>query len=234
MNVKEPKTMLDCISLESCELFADMPISIQMELIDSATPRSYARRERIFFTGDRIKKVLMLVEGCVKLTQNTERGNEIILRLHRPGEVLGAPDWEPGEFHSYTAQAVQACEVLVWDARTMQAAKARFPQLQRNAGKLIARALNNLQRRFCVLATGEVTSRLAQGVVHLVEEIGQHDNSNVEICLSQEELGQLTAVSPWEVCRQLSKWEREGLVRLRREVIEVQNVPGLLSLCKAN
>ena len=226
--------MLDCISLESCELFADMPISIQMELIDSATTRSYARRERIFFAGDRIKKVLTLVEGCVKLTQNTEWGNEIILRLHRPGEVLGAPDWEPGEFHSYTAQAVQACKVLIWDAKTMKAAKERFPQLQRNASKLIVRALNNMQRRFCVLATGEVTSRLAHGVAHLVEEMGQNANSNVEICLSQEELGQLTAVSPWEVCRQLCRWEREGLVRLRREVIEVQDVPGLLSFCKVD
>jgi hypothetical protein len=36
------------------------------------------------------------------------------------------------------------------------------------------------------------------------------------------------------VCRELKKWERQGLVRLRREVIEVQDVQGLLGLCETN
>jgi CRP/FNR family transcriptional regulator, nitrogen oxide reductase regulator len=231
---QEPKIAPDGQWLESCELFAGLPRSVQVEVMDSATKRSYARRERMFSAGDRIEKVLLLVEGCVKLTQTTEGGSEVILRFHGPGEAVGMPDWVPGDVHFYTAQALDVCSVLVWNARTMQAAKERFPQLQRNVNKMIGRALNKLQTRYCALMTGEVTSRLAQGVAHLLEEIGQQVNSHVEICLSQEELGQMTAVSPWAVCRELCKWEREGLVRLRREVIEVQNVPGLLSLCRVN
>jgi CRP/FNR family transcriptional regulator, nitrogen oxide reductase regulator len=231
---EEPKTRLNYLLLESSELFAGIPSSIQMEVMDSATTRCYVRGETIFFTGDRIKKVLLLVEGCVKLTQITERGDEVILRLHRPGEVVGMPDWVPGEFHSYTAQALQTCRVLAWNAKTIQSAKERFPQLQRNASNIIERAITDLQRRLCATTTGDVRSRLALGVAQSLEEIGKKVNSHIEICLSQEELGQMTAVSPCEVCRELKKWERQGLVRLRREVIEVQNVPGLLGLCKAN
>jgi CRP-like cAMP-binding protein len=220
--------------LESCELFAGIPSAIQMKLMNSATTRRYERRERMFSMGERVGKVLLLVEGCVKLTQFTERGDEVILRLQKAGEVVGRPDWAPGELHSYTAQALQECRVLAWDARTIQAAKECFPQLQRNASKLIGSALNKLQLRYCAIATGEVRMRLAQGVVQLLEEIGRKVNNHVEICLSQEELGQMTGVSHWAVCRELTKWEQEGLVRGRRGVIEVQNVQGLLSLCRPN
>jgi CRP-like cAMP-binding protein len=231
---EEPKTMLNYLFLRSSELFAGIPSSIQMQVMDRATTRCYVRGETMFFTGDVIKKVLLLVEGCVKLTQITQRGDEIILRLHGPGEVVGVPDWVPGESHSYTAQALRASRVLAWNANTIKSTKERFPQLQRNAGKIIERALTNLQRRFCTTTTGDVRSRLALGVAQSLEAIGQEVGSHVEICLSQEELGQMTAVSTCEVCRELKKWERQGLVRLRREVIEVLNVQGVLGLCKAN
>jgi CRP-like cAMP-binding protein len=231
---EEPKTRRNYLFLESSELFAGIPSSIQMEVMDSATTRRYVRGETMFFAGDLIKKVLLLVEGCVKLTQITQRGDEIILRLHRPGQVVGMPNWVPGESHSYTAQALQTCQVLAWNANTIQLAKERFPQLYRNASNIVERALTNLQRRFCVTATGDVRSRLALGVAQSLEGIGQVVDSHVEICLSQEELGQMTAVSPGEVCRELKKWERQGLVRLRREVIEVQDVQGLLGFCEAN
>lgn len=233
-SVQESKATLDSLWLESCELLAGLPSASKIQLINSATTRSYARGETMFSAGDRVEKVLLLLGGCVKLTQTTEAGSEVILRFHRPGEVVGLPDWVPGNVHFYTAQALDECSVLVWNAKTMQAAKERFPQLHRNASKMFGRALNKLQMRYCALMTGEVTARLAQGLVHLLGEIGQQANSHVAICLSQEELGQVTAVSPWEVCRELRRWEREGLVRVRREVIEVQDVPGLLSLCKVN
>jgi CRP-like cAMP-binding protein len=230
--LEEPKTAFDYLPLEQCELFGGIPSSIQLEVRASASTRSYARRETMFFTGDRIDKVLLLVEGCVKLTQLTERGSEVILRAQGPGEIVGIPEWDPMELHTYTARALQTCRVLAWNPRTLQSARERFPQLQRNATRVIGRALDKLQHRYCALATGEVRTRLGQGVAHLLEEIGQKVDGHVEICVSQEELGQLTAVSPWEVCRELSRWEREGLVTLRREVIEVQDVQGLLTFCK--
>ncbi|MGB7847994.1 MAG: Crp/Fnr family transcriptional regulator [Candidatus Acidiferrum sp.] len=234
MSFDESNEKPDCLLLESCELFAGIPSDIRIKVMNSATTRYFERRQKLFFMGEPVGKVLLLVEGCVKLTQFTERGDEVILRLQKPGEVVGRPDWAPGELHSYTAQALQECRVLVWDARTLQTAKEVFPQLQRNVNKLIGSALNKLQLRYCAIATGEVRTRLAQGVLQVLEEIGQKVNSHVEICLSQEELGQMTGVSHWAVCRELTKWEQEGLVTGRRGVIEVQNVPGLLSLCRAN
>jgi len=225
------KIEFDYSILESCELFAGIPSSIQMDVMASANTRSFLRREVMFFTGDPIVKVLLLVEGCVKITQLSEKGNEVILRLHGPGEIVGMPDWMPGDVHSSTAQTLQASRVLVWEAQAFQSAKERFPQLQRNVNEIIERTLNRLERRYCQVSTATAAPRLAHGLVHMVEQVGHKVNGHFELSISQEELGQITAVSTFEVSRVLGRWEREGLVRLRREVIEVRSIPRLLSVC---
>src|SRR5438046_6255975 len=45
---------------------------------------------------------------------------------------------------------------------------------------------------------------------------------------SQEALAQMTSMASFTVCRILTNWENQGLLKLRREVIEVHNVAGLL------
>jgi CRP-like cAMP-binding protein len=221
----------DCFQ-ESFGLFFDIPISIQTEIMAISYTRSFARGEALFFTGNRIAEVLLLVEGCVKITQLTEQGNEVILRLRKPGELIGMPEWEPEGIHSSTAQALLPCNVIAWDAQKFESVKRRVPQLQRNANEIIARTLDKLERRYFEVLTGKVAYRLAHGLVHVLEEIGRRVNDYVEISLSREELGQMTAVSPSEVSRALGQWERQGLVRLGRGVIEVRSVARLLSLCE--
>ena len=228
------KIRLDSPFLESYELFAGVSSAIQSEVLASGTTRRFERREALFFTGDTVGMVMLLLQGCVKLTQLTERGSEVILRLHGPGEIIGVPDWTPGDVHSSTAQALQASVALVWSPETFQSLLQRFPQLQRNAIEIIQHMLRALERRYCVVSTATVAPRLAHGLVHVFEQVGQEVNGHVEINLTQEELGQMTAMSSFEVSRVLSQWERQGLVKLRREVIEVQNLHRLLELCEVN
>jgi len=44
----------------------------------------------------------------------------------------------------------------------------------------------------------------------------------------------MTAMTSFSVCRLLTNWEDQGLVKLRREVIEIHSVPRLLELCRLN
>lgn len=226
------KIKLDSPVLESSELFAGVSSAVRSQVLDGASTRSLERREVMFFTGDPVRMVLLLVEGSVKLTQLTEKGNEVILRLHGPGEIVGVPDWMPGDIHSMTAQCLQASVALVWNPETFQSLLQKFPQLQRNAVEIIQHMLHALERRYCVVSTATIAPRLAHGLVHVLEQVGHEVNGHFEINLTQEELGQMTAMSVFEVSRVLGLWERQGLVKLRREAIEVQNLHRLLEICK--
>src|ERR1700687_3788187 len=149
---RQKSPLLDPL-LEMPELFADLPSSVCTEIVAPARPRDYACRQVMFFAGDPIKETLLLTDGRAKIMQLGENGSEVLLRFTVPGEVIGELGLGPGSKHSSTAQALQDCKVLVWGAATFEAALERFPILQRNAERIIQRRLEELESRFCEVAT---------------------------------------------------------------------------------
>jgi CRP-like cAMP-binding protein len=218
--------------VEMSELFADLPSSVCAEIVATARPRDYACRQVMFFAGDPIKETLLLTDGRAKIMQLGENGSEVLLRFTVPGEVIGELGLLPGSKHSSTAQALQDCKVLVWGAATFEAALERFPILQRNAERILARRLDELERRFCEVATELASPRLAHTLVRLIDQMGHKVNSHVEIKVSQEALAQMTAMTSFTVNRLLTNWENQGMLRVRREAIEIHSFLPLLSLCK--
>ena len=215
------------------ELFEGIPSSVCTNILSTARPMDIRSRQVIYFAGDQIEQIFMLTSGRVKITQFSERGTEVILRLCIPGELISELALVPGSRHSSTAQAAQDCEVLAWDSATFEAALERTPLLRRNAKRILEQRLEELERRFCEVSTETVARRLAHGLARLLDQIGRQVNSHVEINVSQEALAQMTSMASFTVCRILTNWENQGLLKLRREVIEVHNVAGLLDLCKA-
>jgi CRP-like cAMP-binding protein len=186
----------------------------------------------VFLAGDPIKETILLTDGRAKILQLAERGSEVILRFTVPGEVIGELGLVPGGTHSSTAQALQDCKVLVWGAESFEAALERFPILLSNAERLLARRLDELERRFCEVATETASPRLAHALIRLIDQIGHKVHDHVEINVSQEALAQMTAMTTFTVNRLLTNWENQGLLKVRREAIEIHSFLRLLSLCK--
>ena len=214
------------------ELFAGLSSSVCSYVLSTARLMDVRSRQVIYFAGDQIQQIFLLTNGRVKITQFSERGTEVILRLCIAGEVISELALVPGSRHSTTAQAAQDCELLAWDAATFEAAMERFPSFRCNVKRILEQRLHELERRFCEVSTETVAPRLAHGLARLLDQIGRNVNGHVEINVSQEALAQITSMASFTVCRILTNWENQGLLKLRREVIEIHNVPGLLGLCK--
>jgi CRP-like cAMP-binding protein len=54
-----------------------------------ARPRSWTARETVFLRGDTGDTMLVLTEGCLRLSVSTPDGKELVLRHARAGEVVG-------------------------------------------------------------------------------------------------------------------------------------------------
>jgi CRP-like cAMP-binding protein len=219
-------------SAKRSELFKGLPSFVSKEVLSSAYSRDFAAGEFIYFAGDPMKQLLLLTDGRVKKSHLIESGGEVIIRLTVPGEVISDFAWVPGTSHASTAQALQDCKVLAWESATFGAALEYFPGLRRNAKRILARRLAELERRFCEISTGTASPRLANSLVHLADRIGQRVNSHIEIGVSQEDLGQMTAMTSTSVCRLLNTWKGQGLVKLRKKTIEIHSVPRLVGLSR--
>jgi CRP/FNR family transcriptional regulator, nitrogen oxide reductase regulator len=226
------ETTQQCPLQEMPALFADLPSSVRTHIVSMARPRDYICRQVMFLVGTPIKETLLLIDGRAKVTQLGESGTEVILRLTAPGEVIGELGLASGSTHCSTAQVLQPSKVLVWSAENFEVALERFPILRRNAKRILQRRLDELQSRFCEVATQMASPRLAHALIRLINQIGSKENNHVEITVSQEALAQMTAMTSFTVSRLLTDWENQGLLRVRRHAIEIHSFLPLLGLCK--
>jgi len=214
------------------ELFSDIPESVSTNLLSRGRFRDFPSGDVLFCFGDPAKEVFLLTEGRVKITQVTKNGEEVILRLDSPGDLIGSLGMHLGGTHNATAQAIEESKALVWDAQTFNDALSRSAVLERNTQRFLERRIYELEQRFCEVATARASARLARELVRLLKQIGQKRNGQREIRIPHEWVAEMAAMSQFTVSRFLAEWERRGVVSVKHGTITIQNYKSLKGLCR--
>jgi len=219
--------------LQSLTLFSSLSAGECGYIVSAASDKRFARRQPIFHAGDPIQQVVMLLSGCVKITQLGFSGDEVILRLCGPGDIvagfrrLGA-NWS----HSSTAQTTQPSIALVWQSVTFENLLERFPALRRNTYLALEERLLELEERFREVSTERVGSRLSSELIRLWNRLGGA-SGNSEIRVSRSELAQLTGTTLFTVSRLLARWQTLGIVSSRREGVQVNDLAALVQFSQS-
>lgn len=219
------------VGVGESELFEGIPGADIRRVISIARQAEFPAGEVVFLADDPISHVLLLTHGCLKKSQFSEGGQEVVLRLVVPGEIISEPTLVAGGRHSSTVFAIQDSRALAWELANFHSSLKCFPDLRRNVGRILERRLAELARRYWELSTKTASPRLANGLVYLADQIGERVDGHLEVKVSQEILGRMTGMNSFSVCRLLSKWRAQGIIRLRRETIEIHSVPHLMNLC---
>lgn len=219
-------------------------------VLSSARERRLDRRQLCFREDEPATLVYLLTRGRLKLTQLTPDGRQVILRLLEPGEMFGGVALFSKATYPVTAEAVEPCELLAWDGRSMQRLMEARPKIAMNVIEHLAELVQALQERVRELATERVEQRIARALLRLCGRPPAHGERNgaeerrvgartadgkrtaarnpgagraATVHLSRQELGELTGATLYTVSRILSRWESEGIVSSRRERITVLN-----------
>jgi CRP-like cAMP-binding protein len=217
--------------LARCPLLSGFSASERTEILSAARTREFGRGEVLCFEGEPVEEILLLRSGCVKTTKFGEHGMVAILGLVAPGGALGAAGLISTGQHTTTAEPVQHCRALVWRAATFRAFLERFPHLYRNMVQIHFAYLGELEERFREMATEMVSRRVARQLARL-HDLFEPINNSGEICLSQEELAQMTGTTLFSISRLFTEWEARGLVVARRHSITVRSVDSLRAIAK--
>jgi len=217
-----------CRSVSSSELFVGIPSCEIEEIVCRAQTLEFVSGDVIHSADDPITQVLLLMDGRIKKSQFCENGQEVVLQLGVPGEIISEPTSLPRSKHSSTVLALQHCKVLAWESASFDAMVERFPGLLKNVGLILNSRLAQLTQRFCEVSTKATSPRLAIGLVHLVARIGERVDDHIELRVSQETLGQMTGMTSNSVSRLISIWKGQGIVKMRRGIVEIHSLPHLL------
>jgi CRP/FNR family transcriptional regulator, nitrogen oxide reductase regulator len=208
------------------KLFDDVSPENFYAILSRACKKHLRRHERVFSVGDPIEHVVLLLSGCVKMTQQGLRGNKAILRLTGVGEVVATRCLTPGCKYGSTAQAVQPCTALVWDAVIFDKLLDSCAIFQRNMLRALEECLQKMEDRYRIVSTENVPSRLSRELIRSSKYFARVDG-HPAIHLSRSELAQLTGATLWSVSRLLCRWQEEGILSIGRETVEILDLPAL-------
>ncbi len=143
-------------------LLAGMSPSETRAALSAASRFSFASNQALFFEGHPANCLILIESGRVKLSRLGRDGSEVIFWICGSGEIVDVYAESGYRHHACSARAMTSCRVLIWDPKQAVALGLLYPQIRTNLTRILAKRLDELEERFCEIATGNCGQRLAR------------------------------------------------------------------------
>jgi CRP-like cAMP-binding protein len=217
-------------ALEAVPLFRDLEPADLGILVGSVRTRRYRRGEVIFHQGDPGDALHIILSGRVKISSPSETGVEAILASLRPGEFFGSLALLDGAPRSASATAAEATETLILPRERFRQLVNDVPAIRDHVLAALAGELRRLTSHVEELHFLDIAGRLAARLARLADEQGAPaDGSPVRLDapITQGELAAMVGSTRQSVNKLLGFFVDDGLIRMDRDVIVIQDMAGL-------
>ena len=201
-------------------------------LLRWSTIRNLRRREIIFRHGDDGSIVLLVLQGYVKLSTTLTDGREVMLEVVGPGgwigEVAVLNRWQ----HAADATALSRCRLMAIDGRQFKQILVRRPESFPTIMRLISERLERVTEQMVDALALPAPARLAKVLIQLarLQSSSLHGGDEIQLNLSQSELGAMTGLTRECVNKHLGSWRGAGWLLLSDRSVILTNVAALSNL----
>jgi len=199
-------------------------------LLSAGHVRRWSVGEVLFREGDPAGSAIVIVNGLVKIHKLGRDGDELILSLCGPGDLLGEVTAVQGATRSTDAVALEAVEAAAVAVADLRALLARNPRLALVLLELALRRLRLADQRRLEFAAAESLPRVTSRLLELAERFGVAGPDGtlvVDMPISQEELASWAAASRESTARALRTLRELGLIETHRKRMVVLDADGL-------
>lgn len=179
--------------------------------------------------------VFVLCEGEVKLTISSSEGKTLILRIAKPGEILGLMAVISGAPYEVTAETLHPCQI----AFVRRDDFLRFVAQHSEASQAIVKQLSSNYQGACeqlrtVGLSASVHGKLAKLLLDLSAGARQTKlGTRSQVHLTHEEIAGFIGSSRETVTRTLSEFRNRQLATLKGSTLMISNRAGLESFVTA-
>ncbi len=215
---------------EGHALFGKLPAADLDALLLHARLERHAAGRVIFTKGSPGRSMMAILSGSIRISTPSPAGPDIVLTILPAGEVFGEIALLDGADRTADATAVTDCELLVLDQRDF------IPFLERRADlcilflKLLCQRLRQTDQQFEEAMFGRLDGRIAMTLVRLAHGAPSGDGGAVTLRITQQELAGMVGAARESVNKQLHVWQKEGVLRLGKRLIEIDDIDALESL----
>lgn len=206
--------------LSGMPLFSGLAPECLTSLATHCRMQTFERGESVFRKGDSADGFYYVFDGKVKLFFVSERGNEKIVEVLKPGMTFGEAVVFIDEPYPVYAQAMADSHLLFIQREGMLQAIEEHPQMT-------MRLLAGLSRRMHVLISGlealcVMTSRerVVGFLLTLLDQEGR-DAMRIELPATKAVVASMLNLTPETFSRILHALEKDGILRIGGRTIEI-------------
>jgi len=192
---------------------------------------AYPGGATLFLEKQDSRGIFVLCEGEVKLTISSREGKILILRIAKPGEILGLTAVLSGTPYEVTAETLHPCQVAFVRRDDFLRFIAEHPE----ASQAIVRQLSSNYNGACeqlrtVGLSASVQGRLAKLLLDWSAAADQKKlGARIQLPLTHEEIAELIGSSRETVTRTFSEFRNQRLVTLKGSTLMISDRAALES-----
>lgn len=185
-----------------------------LKMAECKTSYIIKKGEPIFEEGETTNGIFCIKDGICKLTKLSANGKDQIVKLVKPGELLGQRSLISEEPTNLSAVALEDMEVCFIPKKEIMEFFNENNQFSMNVMKTICGDLKDADDHMVSLAQKSVKERLAETLLHLEDTFGKNEDGSLHIQLSREELAGMIGTATESCIRLLSEFNKTGLIEL--------------------
>ncbi|HZT95982.1 MAG TPA: Crp/Fnr family transcriptional regulator, partial [Chloroflexota bacterium] len=155
------------VDLRRASLFSQLSEAELQELQQKMTRQTYRRGQVVFYQGDPSGRLYFVQEGWVKITQQNDSGDEILIDVFGPGSIFGELSIFTDEPRSGTVTAVESCVLASLGRKAFYDLVQSTPSIALRCLEMLARRLRAQDSLVQDMTFLDVPARLAKRLLEL-------------------------------------------------------------------
>ncbi len=182
----------------------------------------------LFSEGEKIRGLIFLVSGKVKVFKTGVGGREQILRMLKRQDFIGYNAVLPDQKWSASAVAIEDSVLCVIDKNSLSVLLRNNGNLGLKLLRLITDELEFSYNRTVSLTQKHVKGRVAESLLLLIDSYGyEADGKTIAAALTREDTAHLSSMTTSNAIRTLSTMASEGIIKIKGRKITITDKAGL-------
>jgi CRP-like cAMP-binding protein len=195
-----------------------------IRMANCKTSFSIKKGDPIFDEGEITNGIYCIKDGVCKLTKLSSNGKEQIVKLVKPGELLGQRSMISDEPANLSAVALEDMEICFVPKSEVLQFFNHNNQFSMSLIKNICGDLKEADDQMVSLAQKSVQNRLATTLLYLEATFGKNDDGTLSLQLTREELAGMIGTATESCIRLLSDLKKNNVIELKGKKIKIIDV----------
>ena len=213
--------------LSQDEVFGEISPNDLQHLAEIAVQRTLRKREYLCYQGDVWPFVVYVHRGALQWALLSTGGRKHQLHTIVPHDVFWSPTFFDDGPVPVSLVASKASVVYLWSRTTLLPVLYRHPQALFGVAKKLTTTMRRARKIIYGLAFQPVASRLADFIVSSLEGAPV---PILERNVTLDDIAAICASSPEVICRLLYQFQSEGIIKITRTSITVNDCAALKRL----